>query len=261
MRGSSVANRSGDDQRLLTAIEIEQAFIDQHWKYGLLIHEKSAEALYAALGEPSEPETGHPIFARLYGEYAGTAETLAALAIAIRERTEPGSLLHRYVTYPLGDVPAFYARVQEHEGDLSDLLALPDMNVLIALAAARQDDMGRDIEKYAITLDELRGRFTEVAEMYLKDDRLQVLVYNRTKHGSPMLRIFEPEDTRKFEIVCPNPEAKRDGESLYMFASFPVTRAEADKWLENTRAMTASMRELAVIVKLLKDSDLLYPPP
>jgi hypothetical protein len=64
-----------EELRALTPREIEKVFIDTHWNHGLLIHEKSAGALYAGLGEPSEPETGHPIFARLYGEYAATAES------------------------------------------------------------------------------------------------------------------------------------------------------------------------------------------
>jgi hypothetical protein len=34
--------------------EIEKIFVDEHWNYGVAIHEKSAEALYAALGDPSE---------------------------------------------------------------------------------------------------------------------------------------------------------------------------------------------------------------
>lgn len=109
---------SDGERQAFTAREIESAFIDSHWNYGLLIHERSAEALYAALREPSEPETDHPLFARLFGEYAATAETLAALGISIRERTAPGSLLERYVTYPLGDVPRFYEFARDHDGDL-----------------------------------------------------------------------------------------------------------------------------------------------
>jgi hypothetical protein len=55
-----------------------------------------------------------------------------------------------------------------------------------------------------------------------------------------------------------NPRAGDPGEPPYMFASFPATRAEADKFLENTRRMTLSIRELGVIVKLLNDADLLF---
>jgi hypothetical protein len=254
-----VAEAEDDGRRPFTGWEIETVFIDSHWNYGLLIHEKSAEALYAALKEPSDPETGHPLLARLYGEYAATSETYAALGISIRDRTEPGSLLHKYVTYPLGEVRRFYEYVRDHDGDLTSLLNLPNAETIIALGAARQNDIGRDIDKKAKALEDLYARFKEAASLYLMDDRIQVLVYNRTKHGSPMLRMFEPDNPRKFEFVMPNPRASEEGQPPYQFASFTVSREEADKWLENTRTMTIAIRELAVIVKLLHDANLLYP--
>jgi hypothetical protein len=79
--------------------EIEKIFVDEHWNYGVAIHEKSAEALYAALGDPSEANTGHPFFTRLYGEYAGSLETFGATR-SPRSRSRSSSSRRRTTTRP-----------------------------------------------------------------------------------------------------------------------------------------------------------------
>jgi hypothetical protein len=142
-----------------TFAEVEDVFIDDRWNYGLSIHEKSAEALCAALGDPSEAETGHALFARLYGEYAGSLETFGALGLAIRSRTTPGSLVKTYVTYRTAAVKSFYKDVAAHDGDLSSLLNFQRAEHIIGLATARQDDVGTNVEKFATSLEELYARF------------------------------------------------------------------------------------------------------
>lgn len=239
----------------LSKREVEAALISDHWNYGSLIHLRTAEALHRALAEPSEPTTGHTVFARLYGEFAATLETLAAVGIAFRARTTPGSFLDAYIGYRTSEVPDFYLNVASHTGDISDLLNLPAPEVVIALGAAKQDDVGSNIDAFAGTLDALYERLKQAASMYRDDERLLTVAYNKTKHGAPLLRLFSPDNAREFELIMRDTTATDD--RPFRFAKFEVTKQTADTLLQNVEAMTASIRELWVIARLLYDSGLL----
>jgi hypothetical protein len=252
------------DRLHLSEREIESAFIENHWNAGLLIHQRSAEALFAALDESSDPGSRHALLARLFGEYASTLETLAALGIAVRKRSVPGSLLRTYLSYRPGAVGGFYRLVGRHEGDLIDLLRLPSADVLIGLAVSRQSDFGADggfdisIGEFDASLSAVYDRFKVASEAFFESEQIQWLVYNKIKHGAPLLRLFEPENDLRFEIPMRNPAMDSPGATPYQFAAFTASQAQADKFLKNTLAMTGSIRELGVLVKLMSDSDLLF---
>jgi hypothetical protein len=245
--------------------EIEAAFISGHWEYGSVVHENTARALTAALGEESEPHVGHALFSRLFAEYAATLETFAAWAWALRNRTEPGSFLDNYLGYTNRDVGDFYVLVRDHEGDLSDLLELPPPDEIVEQTLRRREDVPEEAradlpegENFRQALDCAYERLKQAAEMYFADDRILIDTYNKTKHGAPMLRLFEPDNPRKFEVVMVSPGAREQGEAPYRFAGFTVTREEVTKMANNVDAMTLSIRDLASLTRILLDAGLLY---
>ncbi len=249
----------------LSEADIEAALIDAHWRYGALIHQTSAEALTAALGsEPSDAATGHTLFSRLFGEYVGSLETFAAWGWSLRKRSQPGSFLKEYLSYQPGVVKEFYSLVRQHEGDVSDLLCLPSRERIIEAVVAQHEEVPHDerenlsLEGYGDTLDALYERLKTTAEFYFAKDGIPVATFNKTKHGVPMLQLFEPQNPRTFEFVMKNPCSAVEGEPPFRFASFTVTPAEVDKYLNNVRVMTQAICELAVITKVVHDAGLLY---
>jgi hypothetical protein len=244
--------------------EIEAAFINGHWSYGSVIHEHTADALVAALGAASEPTVGHALFSRLFAEYAASLETYAAWAWALRNRSAPGSFLDGYLAYTNRNVRDFYALIRKHEGDLSSLLNLPSAAQIVEATLVRHQDIPEDEradlpeEGYRAALDSAYERLKQGAERYFADDRILIDTYNKTKHGAPMLRLFDTNNARKFEVVMRNPVAGQQGEAPYRFAGFTVDRAEIEKMANNVHAMTLSIRDLASLTKVLLDAGVLY---
>ncbi len=250
----------------LSAADIEAALIDAHWRYGALIHHTSAEALAAALGsKPSDVATGHTLFSRLFGEYAGSFETFAAWGWSLRKRSQPGSFLTEYLRYRPGDVKKFYCLVRHHEGDASSLLCLPSRERIIEATVARHEEVPHDErealpsgERYGDALDTLYERLKMTAEIYCAEGGILVAAFNKTKHGAPMLQPFETQNPRSFEFVMKNPCSAVEGEPPFRFVAFTVTRSEVDKYLNNVHVMTEAIRELAGITKVVHDAGLLY---
>ncbi len=249
----------------LSAADIEAALIDVHGRYGALIHQTSAEALTAALGsEPSDAATGHTLFSRLLGEYAGSLETFAAWGWSLRRRSRPGTFLTEYLSYQPGAVKKFYLLVRQHEGDASDLLCLPSRERIIEAEVARRVEVPHDeredlsSEGYGDALDALYKRLKTTAEFYFAEDEILMATFNKTKHGAPMLQLFEAQNPRSFEFVMKNPCSAVEGEPPFRFAAFTVTRAEVDKYLNNVHVMTEAICGLAAITKVVHDAGLLY---
>lgn len=248
----------------LSATDIEVALIEAHWRYGSQIHLKAAEALVAALGsQGSDAATGHSLFSRLFGEYAGSLETYAAWAWSLRERTEPGSFLKEYLSYRPGVVGTLYALALDHEGDLSDLLRLPPQADIVAAAVGRQGEEHAELppQGYHDALAAQYERLKTTAGDYFRTDRILITTFNKTKHGVPMLRLFEPEDHRAFEFVMENPRAAEEAGRPFTFAAFHVNADEVAKYLNNVQRMTEAISELAAITKVLHDVGMLYPVP
>jgi len=248
-------NEEGPFHELSTE-DIERALVDGHWRYGSLIHLRTAEALVGVLAGERDPEATHILFSRLFGEYAATLETFAAWAWAMRNRFERGSFLDAYLGYRNHDVGEFYALVREHDGDLSDLLRLPPAEQLVELGMERDAELPR--EGYSDSLRALYDRLKEAAEAYFATDRVIVDAYNKTKHGAPMLRLFEPNDERKFEIVMRVRNPSDHDPRPYRFSAFTVSPDEIEKQRNNVEIMTDHIRDLASVTKMLLDADALY---
>lgn len=258
-----------EEERIpLTARQIEASLIDLHWQYASLIHEKTANALVSGLGaEATDAATGHALFARLFGEFAASLETFAAWCYALRVRSVPGSFLDAYLDYANRDVGEFYALVRDHEGDPVELLRLPPDDEIVAATVARHSEVPEGeiadlpAEGYSDSLRALGERLREAAERYFDTDRVLVDTYNKTKHGAPMVRLFEPDNPRSFEVVMRNRRAGEEGQPPYQFASFTVNREETTKMKGNVDAMTLSIRDMAAMTKILLDAGLLFEDP
>jgi hypothetical protein len=87
-----------------------------------------------------------------------------------------------------------YKLVADHAVDLSDLLRLPLTDRIVELMMARHADLPE--EGYRESLRAQYDRLKEAANMYFQTDRVIVDAFNKTKHGAPMVRLFEPENPR-----------------------------------------------------------------
>lgn len=238
-----------------TRQQIESALIDGHWKYGGLIHQKAADALTSALSDqPSDTATGHALFSRLFGEYVAALETHGAWAWALRNRFDRGSFIDAYLDYTNRDVDTFYAAVQTHEGDLSDLLRLPSSDRVAEVEQVRMPAFtAKGYEEGQVARYK---RLKIAADLYFSNDRILTLTYNKTKHGAPMVRLLAPENFRQFEFVVPDRE--RQGDDRYRLVKFTVDKRQIKTVATNVRSMTTSIQELAGMTKLLDMSGLLY---
>lgn len=243
----------------LSTRDIECALIDGHWRYGSLIHLRTAEALVGVLAGEREADARHVLFSRLFGEYAASLETFAAWAWALRNRFDRGSFLDAYLSYRNADVGDFYTLVRAHEGDLSDLLRLPPADHITEMAMARNAELPE--EGYRESLRALYHRLKEAAETYFQTDRVVVDAFNKTKHGAPMLHLFEPDDETKFEIVMRVRRPADDDPRPYRFSAFTVTPESIEIQRHNVEVMTDHIRDLAAVTKMLLDADALYDRP
>jgi hypothetical protein len=251
-------NQIEEPDRRFSTREIEAALVGDHWQYGSLVHQRAAEWLVGALAAEREPAERHVLFSRLFGEFAGTLETYAAWAWALRSRFDRGSFLDAYLGYTNADVGNFYKVVADHEGDLSDLLRLPLSDRIVEVTMARNAELPK--EGYRESLRAQYDRLKEAADMYFQTDRVIVDAYNKTKHGAPMIRLFEPESPQTYEIILRNPN-RGEGEPPYRFASFTVDDESIEKQRSNIEIMTTHIRDLAAVTKVLLDADLLYERP
>lgn len=243
-----------DDKRY-TGRELEAALIDGHWRYGGLIHQRTADVLLTALKtEPSDTATGHALAARVFGEYAAAVETHGAWAWALRNRFDRGSFLDAYLDYRNNDVTGFYALVRDHEGDLTDLLRLPTLKRVSEVAKVRFPEWSE--EQFAAGWVARYERLKTAADLFFGHRGLLIQTYNKTKHGAPMVRVVEPENHRRFEFVLTAQD--KTGDDRYELATFTLGPKLIAQLGNNVKSMTTSITELASLTNLLVMFGLLY---
>lgn len=235
--------------------EVEEAFVENHWYYGGLAHKVTADALVKTLAEPSEPEIGHVIFARLFSEYAASLETLGSWGWAIANRKTKGSLMKAFLSVRTNHVGDFYRRVQADEGDVVDLLDLPsreDAHAAIAKVAGTAE-IDFSIDEYEKSLETRYRNLKNAADQWFDDDRVIMEAYNKAKHGAALVRLFGSEDPRRFQIVLFDKATEE-----MRFANFTVTKELVLRMQRNVEAVTVAITELVGLVKILRDAGLLY---
>lgn len=246
-----------EPHRAFSQTEVEAAFVADHWRYGAFIHQRAAEWLVGALAAEREPAERHVLFSRLFGEFAGTLESYAAWAWALQRRFEKGSFLSAYLDYTNSDVGQFYKQVVGHTSDLSDLLLLPTAEQIAKSAMARSAELPE--EGYVDSLRAQYDRLKEAADMYFSTQRVIVDAYNKTKHGAPMVRLFEPENDLTFEIILRNRDP--DDDRPFRFASFVVNDETIEKQGNNVEVITNHCRDMAAVTKVLLEGGALYARP
>lgn len=118
-------------------LELERLFLDDHWRYGGLVHTVTADAFVEALSKPSDMAVGHGLFLRLFAEYATVLETLGAWGWTMRNRKDYPSLLDGFLAYGHNDPRAFFASVRRsRSSSLRLLLRLPADRKLLAATRA-----------------------------------------------------------------------------------------------------------------------------
>ena len=234
--------------------DVESAFLEDHWIYGGVAHKTTADALVAALAEPSEPQVGHVLFVRLFSEYVAALESYGAWGWALANRKARNGLMRAFLGYRNADVGQFYRAVEaDASGDLTALLDLPSVLDAYATASAVATQAGMSLteEEYRQTLDARYRNLKEAAEQWYTSDRVLVDTYNKAKHGATLVRLVGAENPRRFQVVLVDADALR-------YADFTVTSDLIRRLHKNVEAVTIWITELLALTKILRDAGRLY---
>lgn len=203
--------------------ELQRIFLEDHWRYGGLIHEVTAKALIGALNEKSEVHVGHGLYLRLFTEYATVLETLGAWGWTMRNRHDYPSLLDGFLAYGHNDPREFYRAVRRNRsGSLRLLLRLPADR---KLAAAVREGFGYESDaEVAKAFEECVTALRLAADAYSSSDEIVRSTYNKAKHGVTMFQL-PGDDPRTFRVVMPHllPSGPKDT-SRYVISKFSVNR-------------------------------------
>lgn len=224
--------------------EPERLLINQHWNYGARVHEEVADVLVARLGEGTDLVHGHAVFTRLYQEQIAALEDFGAFAWALRERHDEG-FLSAYLRYQVRDVRAFWEIVRNHDGDLVSLLHLPPEDEIESVLAHLPKTEDTLSEILAMRLANLK----QGANQFFAENEIVISVYNKLKHGIPIIRENE-DDHRVFQVLL-----FKNGVGS---ARFEITSQMIRKLHRNTQAWSTALRDLASLTKILFDGEILY---
>lgn len=237
---------------------IEAAWLNEHWTYGGRIHEETAKALIAALNAPSSRAEGHPLYFKLFAEYANALEVAGTWGWVIRTRRDHPLLLDAFLTYPFGAPREFYlAARRNRSGSLIRLLDLPAESKVLAAFKATIPQWTEEESRGSLSDCVRQAKF--LADRYFAENEIIRSTYNRAKHGATMLH--QPSLTpREFYVIAPhlNVTGPRD-KARYDLPKFTINSRMIHS-LENGVAHAGSMiRYLAGLAKALNEAGLLYP--
>jgi hypothetical protein len=236
---------------------VERSWLRQHWAYGARIHEESARALARALESPSEREVGHALYLKIFSEYANALEVAGAWGWAIRNRRPDVLLLDTLVSYP-DQVPGeFYkAARRNRSGSLIQLLRLPsEPRVVSALREVLPDWSDDDCRR---SLRETVVQARRLGNEYLAEDGVIRDIYNRVKHGAPLLHDESLTD-REFWVFCPNLPRSEPDARRYLVARFNVTPRAISGAVRDVVIASEVIRYFACLAHALDVAGLLHP--
>lgn len=238
-------------------LELERLFLDDHWRYGGLVHTVTADAFVEALSKPSDMAVGHGLFLRLFAEYATVLETLGAWGWTMRNRKDYPSLLDGFLAYGHNDPRAFFASVRRsRSSSLRLLLRLPADRKLLAATRA---GFG-----YASD-DEVRTAFGEcfkaleiAARDYFAGDEIIRTTYNKVKHGGTMFRLPDDEP-RMFRVLMPHLLVRGPTDtSRYDISQFTVNKAMITNLRQKIEIESGALRFLQGLARALREANALY---
>jgi hypothetical protein len=161
------------------------------------------------------------------------------------------------MTYTNRDVGNFYEFVRDHEADVTDLLRVPSTARVARAAQDREESFSA--KDFQAGLDARYSRLKLAADLYFSFDRILIDVYNKTKHGAPMVRLTAADDPRRFEFIVLDRE--KVGDDRYRLALFTLDKKTIATLGQNVESMTTSITELAGLTRLLNYFGLLYEQP
>jgi hypothetical protein len=200
--------------------------------------------LTATLGDGTDLIRGHALFIRLYQEQIAALEDFGAWAWALRERHTHG-FLAAYLRYQIKDLREFWEIVSEHDDALVSLLRLPPENEMADVLMGYPDTN----DTLSSILETRLRNLKQGAEQFFATDEIVIRVYNKLKHGIPIIR-RDDADPRVFEVLVFS-----NGVST---ARFELTGSEIRKLHRNTQAWSNALRDLASLTKILFDGGILY---
>jgi len=239
--------------------QIEAAWLKEHWTYGGRIHEETAKAIVSALNEPSTRAEGHPLYFKLFAEYANALEVAGAIGWAIRtRRTHRMLVLDAVLTYPPEAPGAFYGAARRNRsGSLMRLLDLPAENRVVAALAASAPAWSEEECRDSLPAAVQQAKF--LADRYFAEEEIIRKTYNRAKHGATMLH-YPPLTELQFYVIGPHVDVTgpRD-KARYDLPKFTVNRQMIASLETGVAAAGSMIRYLSGLAKALNDAALLYP--
>ncbi len=243
---------------------LEAAFIRDHWDYGVSIHTETAKALIAGLSVGSDISVGHPLYLRLFAEFANALESLGAWGWTIRNRRKFKLFLDGFLTYPM-NAPADFYRLAGNRGGrdpraLGGLLKLPDEELVVPAVAAVAEKWTEDETR--MMLGATMFNLKQAAVQYFAADQAILAGYNRAKHGVTIVRVPGTTDPREFQIIAPHFRFD-EGESEpthYDIQKFRVDKRMINRLEGNIESVAGSIKMLALLTWGLLEAGLLYEP-
>jgi hypothetical protein len=242
---------------------LEAAFIRGHWDYGVSIHNETAKALVAALSAGSKMSVGHPLFFRLFAEFANTLESLGAWGWTLRHRAKFKLFIDGFLTYPPSAPSEFYGLARDRKGRdaaaLYDLLKLPDEALVLPAVAKVTSTWSEDEARRVLAMTMFNIK--QAAVQYFAANQAILTGYNRAKHGVTMVRTPKTTNPREFQIIAPhlNIEEGEDEGIHYDIQAFRVDKTMIARVQGNIESVANSIKMLALLTWALLEADLLYP--
>jgi hypothetical protein len=230
---------------------LEVAFIHDHWKYGVSIHTETAKALIAALSAGSSMSVGHPLYLRLFAEFANSLESLGAWGWTIRNRRKFKLFMDGFLTYPMHAPGDFYRLARDCRGrdaqTLFDLLKLPDQALVVPAVAAVAEPWSE--EDTRLILARTMFNLKQAAVQFFAGNQAILTGYNRAKHGVTMMRPPAMTDPRQFQIIAPHlriEEGEPEG-IHYDIQTFRVDKTMITRLQGNIESVADSIKVLALL--------------
>jgi hypothetical protein len=230
----------------------EDAFLDQHIESGALIHQVTAETLFAALRDEEAVGTRRLLALRIFSEYVAALETLGAWGWSIRNRRDAPLLLDAFLSYEVGDVHGFYELVSSWTTELSDLLQLPPTQDITD--AFRQG--GFPHGPMLADFNRLEHNLRQASQHYFDPQQLFVTSYNKAKHGAPIIYDTKLAHGGDFFLIAPERAQAQTGR--YMFFKFGSGDEIVEHTLKLVRWVSHSTQAVVSFARNLKTVGLLY---
>lgn len=218
-----------------------------------------SETYEAALTVPSNAAKGHGQFLRLTSEFVIAIETVVSWVMAFENRGDAADrgLLFQIVNYR-PSAPGDFLEAVRRDGWEVGKLRLPDADDMVALWAAWAEDIeaGATLppsarEDFEGSLDQLARNIQRHADLWVDDDLALRTIYNKGKHGMPILPMPEEGSDRPDLGVI-----RKDGLAVPVV----VNSSNIKAMQHGISACATDLDTLVCVASVLSHHDRLYGP-